>query len=179
MIHCFATYEEAGIYAGAMRSDGYYAAILDENMGFIYGPIAIGGFRVIVSDEPVEDQEPPAPAPSPVDDMLDAIRLMVAAVAGLGILILTLLFLFELLKQPDLLPGFLLVVLFLIAIPCAAICLLIPLWEPMTRALRDERSMFGICVRGLVVLHVAVNLLGPLFLMLYVICREADPYHRY
>jgi hypothetical protein len=35
MIATFPTYEAAGIYAGLMRSDGHYSAILDEHVGFI------------------------------------------------------------------------------------------------------------------------------------------------
>ena len=175
MTHRFATYEEAGIYAGAMRSEGYYAAILDEHMGFIYGPLAIGGFRVIVSDDPVEDEEPLVFAASPLDPVLDAIRLLVVAFVSLGIVILAVQFM----KLPASyladFAGLVLRCTFLAAV----FCLLIPLVEPMTRALRDERSVFGMCVRGLVVLHVAVNLLGPPCAVFYLIWSEAHPqfYH--
>jgi len=175
MIHRFATYEEAGIYAGAMRSDGYYAAILDENMGFIYGPIAVGGFRVIVSDEPVEDEEPLAPTPAPMDPAFDAIRLMVVAFVSLGILIEALLFM----KYPNLFFQRFIGGLFCIALPCAISCLLIPLVEPMTRAFRDERSPFGICVRALVVLHVVGEWLFMLGAFAYAIWCEAHSHCLY
>jgi len=62
MIHTFATREEAAIYASAMRSEGHFAEVLDEGMGAIYGPLAIGGIRVLASDEPFDDALDPAEA---------------------------------------------------------------------------------------------------------------------
>jgi hypothetical protein len=92
MIHTFATREEAAIYASSRRSDGYFAEILDEGMGAIYGPLAIGGIRVVVSDEPLEDPvaepdgSPPPPAPPRDSELLTLVRLLVVGIAGIGLL---------------------------------------------------------------------------------------------
>lgn len=86
MILRFATYEEAGIYAGWMRSEGHFSAILDENMGFMWGPLAISGFRVLVTDEPVTNEDPlPPPAPV-IENLLNAIRVVVLAFTLLGLI---------------------------------------------------------------------------------------------
>jgi hypothetical protein len=42
MIVRFATYEDAGIFAGLMRSEGHFSAILDEHIGFMWGPLVTG-----------------------------------------------------------------------------------------------------------------------------------------
>ena len=189
MIHRFATYEDAGIYAGAMRAEGYHAAILDEHMGFIYGPLAIGGFRVIVSDDPVEDDlTPSAVAEKP--GALDEIHAVLMAIAAtcLALVVITAGWsiiriaghamrqvaewaahpgkdgLRECLERG--LP---------VAISLGFFICLPPLMIAMTRALRDERSIFGICARVLVVMHVAVNLLGMLGGLLYTIWCDAHP----
>jgi hypothetical protein len=170
MIVRFATYEEAGIYAAWMRSEGHYSAILDECMGFINGPLAIGGFRVLVSDEPVDDDEEEPPAnPALLDNIADGIRLVVAAFVSLGLVSLLML----VRQHParfaaGVMPSLLLCVV----ITAVFNCLLIPLVEPMTRALRDERSLFGGCIRALVVLHVAGQLLWMFAIFAWAIWRE-------
>jgi len=87
MVHTFATREEAAIFATAMRSDGYFAEILDDGMGSIYGPLAIGGIRVVVSDEPMEESADEAGHPGQTEDgeFLRTLRLFVVGIAGLGL----------------------------------------------------------------------------------------------
>ena len=91
MIHTFSTREEAAIFASSMRSDGYFAEILDEGMGSIYGPLAIGGIRVLVSDEPLEDAVDGAAGPqepaSKADDgeFLKTLRMLVVGLVGFGL----------------------------------------------------------------------------------------------
>lgn len=100
MVHTFATHEEAAIFASAMRSEGYFAEILDGAMGTIYGPLTIGGIRVIVSDGPVgnddgsgeTDATMPPPAGKPHDgEFLTILRMLVVSVAALGVVILVVL----------------------------------------------------------------------------------------
>ena len=152
MIHRFATYEDASIYAGIMRSEGYFAAILDESMGSIWGPLATVGIRVIVSDEPVEEDEedmPPVPSERPFDSLIRAARLTALAVAGIGILLLALM----ILKFPLDYLSILIEHLIPLAIAFFFGCLIIPLVEPFNRALRDESSAFGSLIRFLTVLY--------------------------
>lgn len=94
MFHTFATHEEAAIFASAMRSEGYFAEILDEGMGPIYGPLTIGGIRVLVSDEPLQDAVDQAGGPQATSDkaedgeFLKTLRLLAVGLAGFGLLVL-------------------------------------------------------------------------------------------
>ena len=145
----FPTYEEASIYAGVMQSDGHFAAILDESMGFMYGPLAIGGFRVIVSEEPVVESEEP-PGEGPIEGaVLNFLRLLVGAFVALGLAVgIGILwkaagdsFVTGLLVLAAAVAGWL------------GICLILgSLMTPFTRALRDDSSIFGWLVKGFVAL---------------------------
>jgi len=59
MVKQFTTFESAAFYVAEKRREGFFAEILDEGTGFLYGPIASGGFRVVTSDFAVEDGEDP------------------------------------------------------------------------------------------------------------------------
>ncbi|MDA7597782.1 hypothetical protein OAE61_00580 [Verrucomicrobiales bacterium] len=59
MIRQFSNFEAACFFANRKREEGYFAEILDEGSGFLYGPIMTGGFRVIVSELSAEDGENP------------------------------------------------------------------------------------------------------------------------
>lgn len=92
MVHTFATGEEAAIFASSRRSDGYFAEILDEGMGAIYGPLAIGGIRVVVSDEPLEETGDGADAPPPGHaedgEFLRLVRMLVVGLAAIGLVVI-------------------------------------------------------------------------------------------
>ena len=151
MIVRFATYEEAGIYAGWMRSEGHYAGILDENMGFFWGPLAIGGFRVCVTEAPVENDEPLPENPPLLDKILDGIRLVVVALASFGLIAP----LAIASRSNDInisRAGDFMVFLVILA---AVFSCLGPLMVPATRAMRDEHTVLGGLVRGLVVCYFA------------------------
>ncbi len=107
MVHTFATREEAAIFASAMRAEGYYAGILDEGMGAIYGPLAIGGIRVIVSDESAENEGDESsavqtlpPTESNDGELLTTVRLLVVGVAACGLVILAIALLAAFSNQP-------------------------------------------------------------------------------
>jgi hypothetical protein len=91
MFHTFATHEEAAIFASAMRSEGYFAEILDEGMGPIYGPLTIGGIRVLVSDEALGDSVDETAGPQALSgkaddgEFLRILRLLAIGLAGFGL----------------------------------------------------------------------------------------------
>ena len=167
MIVRFATYEEAGIYAGWMRSEGHYAGILDENMGFFWGPLAIGGFRVCVTDAPVENEEPLPANPQREHNLLDELRLVVASIAIVVFLAIAAILIFMLaaiavraiaaiVTHPNM-TDFLECIrwaITLVILPAVFIGLG-PLMVPATRAMRDEHTLLGGLVRGLVVCYFA------------------------
>lgn len=53
----FDTWERAAIFAGRMRDEGRRATLLDEGVAFLWGPAAVGGVRVMVSDLVLDDEE--------------------------------------------------------------------------------------------------------------------------
>jgi hypothetical protein len=53
----FDTWERAAIFAGRMRDEGRRATLLDEGVAFLWGPVAVGGVRVMVSDLVLDDEE--------------------------------------------------------------------------------------------------------------------------
>ncbi|MAS92149.1 MAG: hypothetical protein CMO55_03040 [Verrucomicrobiales bacterium] len=62
MIARFDTFEDASRFVEEKRAAGYEAKILNESVGFLWGPRAVGGFRVEYSEEQVTTrQEPEAP----------------------------------------------------------------------------------------------------------------------
>ena len=74
MIEKFPTYEAAAFYAARKREEGHFAEICDEGSGFLWGPIATKGFRVIVSEYAVgEDETPPTESPEGTESRLDVI----------------------------------------------------------------------------------------------------------
>jgi hypothetical protein len=101
MIHRFATFETAALFATLKRDQGYFAEILHENVGFLWGPLAMSGFGVIVSDLAADDgevvPEPAPPEPSAFDELRGALMLAtlaipaVSLVFGIGIILQNLL----------------------------------------------------------------------------------------
>jgi hypothetical protein len=173
----FYSFEEASIYAGVMQSEGHYAVVLDDVIGFFYGPLFVNGFRVLVSDEPVEEEEPLPVEPPQENDLLDTIRIVVSAFAAFGLLWVTLGLAFGLLT---LLRGFsqdarnfseilplLIGFLPFVALP-ALWAILGPLMGSMNRTLRDESSVIGWAFRGMAVVWVATQLLGFIFIILMI-----------
>lgn len=57
MIEQFDTFEEASRFVQEKRSEGREARILNESVGFLWGPRATGGFRVEYSEAPVTLRE--------------------------------------------------------------------------------------------------------------------------
>jgi hypothetical protein len=141
----FHTYEEAAIYAGVMQSEGYFAEILDECSGFLYGSFAAGGFRVIATDEPVADMDDP-PAPGPLENaILNFFRLLVNAFVALG---LTLGISAFCQTADSFMVTALLGVVAAMAGWLGICCLMGPLMLPFTRILRDENSALGSLIKG-------------------------------
>lgn len=162
----FNTYEEASIYAGVMQADGHFAEILDECTGFMYGPLAIGGFRVIATEEPAVEAEGP-PAAGPLESsILDFLRLLVSAFVAFGLT----LGIGQLAQEGG---GLLLVALLaLVAVSAGwlGLCLLMgPLMIPFTRALRDEKSVFGGLLKGTIAVLFAGQYLFIAVLLVYLL----------
>jgi len=152
MVHTFATREDAAIFASAMRSDGYFAGILDEDMGAIYGPLAIGGIRVVVSDEPIGGEVDETAGRQALSgnaedgEFLRTLRLFVVGIAGLGLAVVAIMLLWLLLKLMELLmekpvEGAL-VVFHLVKSPLVIVLIFLiagPLMTGFMRWLRGER----------------------------------------
>lgn len=150
MVRTFGTWEEAAIYSSYMRSEGYFAALLDECVAPLYGPAAIGGIRVLLSDEPVtttavgQDEElsgceTPPPA-SPDGELVQIIRLATISLVAFGLIALAI----SLMQTAHLIPGGFLGILVLSLSYPALMCLmflsLIPALGNLTKCVRDCRE---------------------------------------
>jgi hypothetical protein len=174
VVHTFATREEAAVFASAMRAEGCMAEILDEGMASIYGPLAIGGVRVLVSDEPVgEDIMADAEGamadaePMPTDgqresELRKTLRLLTVGVVGIGLLILGITVLSVLAKDPG---GLVRVLWEMLKVPLLiglAFAIMGPWMIHFTRWLRGERVTTG----GSILRWLLLALLVPLIVLL-------------
>ena len=170
MIHTFSTREEAAIFASAMRSDGYFAEILDEEMGSIYGPLAIGGVRVLVSDETIEDTDestvadnramPPVPATPDAGPFLQALRLVTVSLVAFGLIALAIFLLKSVYHGEQIPPEKVVQFLKYPLILGLAFAAMGPLMDGFTRWLRGERtSMITGCMRWLVIAALGILLI--------------------
>ena len=166
MIVRFPTYEEASIYAGVMQADGHFAAILDESMGFIYGPLAIGGFRVIVTEEPVVETDEP-PGEGPIEgSILNFLRLLVGAFVALGLAVG--IGIGWKAAGDSFVTG--LLVLAAAVVGWLGIYLILgPLMVSFTRALRDHSSVFGWLVKGFVAIYFVGHWVVMPFFIFYIL----------
>jgi hypothetical protein len=143
MITTFPTYETAGIHAGLMRSEGHYSAVLDEHIGFMWGPLLSGGFRVVVSDQPVEDEGPLPPLDPRIENLLDGLRMAVTAYMLLG----TLTAVGIAIRSPEMDLAVWIALAKCVGLLAVVFSCLAPLMVPAVRAMRDENSAFGRTVR--------------------------------
>jgi hypothetical protein len=152
MVHTFATHEEAAIFASAMRAKGYHAEILDEGMASVYGPLTIGGIRVLVSKESAGNDDgfyetdamvPPPPGAEPDGEILRLVRLLVVGVAALGLIILVILLLSAYSRNPGGLLWVLIEVLIFPLIIGLAFALMGPFMGSFTRFVRGEPLAVG------------------------------------
>ncbi|MDF2377255.1 MAG: hypothetical protein P1U81_13505 [Verrucomicrobiales bacterium] len=86
MIQKFYRYEEAALFVEEKLAGGYHAYIMNEAVGFLWGPRTVGGFRVFVSDEPIPEGSE-IPEPDDLDDPLSKlIRTVVLSFVAIGAL---------------------------------------------------------------------------------------------
>lgn len=53
----FSTLEAAHLAVARLRNDGYAAFVCDDAVASIWGPLAVGGVRVVASEEPVAEAD--------------------------------------------------------------------------------------------------------------------------
>lgn len=58
MEYRFLSLEEASIFAGRMESEGYLATVVDAPAATLWGPLAVDGVRVLVSESRGEEECP-------------------------------------------------------------------------------------------------------------------------
>jgi hypothetical protein len=150
MVHTFGTWEEAALYSSFMRSEGYFTAVFDECSASLYGPPAVGGIRVFVSDEPLAEvaddmtytitEHEIHPSSLNGEGVMDAIRLATISLVAFGLLVLA----YILMQSAHYVPGGLLgILLSLLAYPALLGFLflsLVPGLGPLTRCVRESRE---------------------------------------
>ncbi len=160
MIHTFGTREEAAIFAATMRSEGYFAEILDEGMGAIYGPLAIGGIRVLVSEQPIatepddalqESTDRPLHEPASGDgEFRQTVRFFTVGLVAFGLIALALFILAGTRNSPESIVRLLTPVLKYLLVLGLAFAVLGPLMGGFTRWLRGESTSAATgCLRWL------------------------------
>ncbi len=96
MLHRFATYEQAALFAAMKRDEGYYAEVLHDHVASLWGPLATGGVAVWVSEVAAVgegDEEPGEEArtswlPAELSEVLGSTVLsIVGLVALVGVLV--------------------------------------------------------------------------------------------
>lgn len=93
MILRFHNFEAAALAVAKLRDDGYFARVCDESVAALWGPGAVGGLRVIVSDEPIEDEIESLPSSMLIEAFLRFGRMVVAGLwtflgISLGLIVL-------------------------------------------------------------------------------------------
>ena len=78
MLLRFYTYEEAGLFCAMKRAEGYFAEVIHDNSGHVYGHMAANGFAVILSEEAA-----PEGVTVPVPERKDALLTELGKVAGM------------------------------------------------------------------------------------------------
>lgn len=169
MISRFYNFEEASIYAARMRSEGRYAEILDGTMSSMWGPLAVGGVRVIVSDAPVEDDTPPAEGEKTAwGELFDAIRMAVVFFAAAGLVTGVVIFM----RSGEPIAWFSKIVVFLPFASALVALALVPFFIRLTAVLRDAGSPVGRFLRWFVAALVILNLLYMLAVFAWALWLE-------
>jgi hypothetical protein len=170
MMHTFPTREDAAIFAAGMRSDGYMAEILDDGMGAIYGPLAIGGIRVLVSEEPLEattaaedGSDDTALGKSEDGEFITTVRMLVVAIVAIALIAMVFMMLSEFSNEPAELLSELLGIIKFPLVLFSAFALMGPAMPALTRWLRGDRvSNSGQILRWLLLAAIVPFLLAAL-----------------
>ncbi|RYD65862.1 MAG: hypothetical protein EOP83_06425 [Verrucomicrobiaceae bacterium] len=155
MIVRFDPWEEASIFTVEMQEEGRHAVILDEGVCFLWGPPAVGGVRVMVSDI-VLDEDGEWPEVETVEnEFANALSALIAAFGASAPLLLFGVFALERardLEGPARDPVEVLVTVLLIAGVAGAIAVMGSMMPAFTRFIRDEERLLTRVVRLLIVL---------------------------
>lgn len=91
MIEKFDSFEEASLFVQNKQAEGFEAAIVNESVGFLWGPRVVGGFRVEVGEKREPREEGSAPETESDSFASRSVRGAVALimVVGAGVAMLT------------------------------------------------------------------------------------------
>lgn len=145
----FDTWERAAIFAGRMRDEGRRATLLDEGVAFLWGPAAVGGVRVMVSDLVLDDEEEWPEVEGVNHEAVWILRSMVAftPVVAVVMLLMRIFAAREGSRSPLLEPGVVVEFLAKLAGFSVAMVVLSVLMTMATPFLRDEENPWSQMVR--------------------------------
>lgn len=88
----FNTYDEASLFAAMKRADGYFAEVIHQNAGHIWGASAVNGFPVLVSEDVIPED---ATAPEKSNERPSELAMMMGmlGLCGMALSIVFVLFL--------------------------------------------------------------------------------------
>ncbi|HEY1121858.1 MAG TPA: hypothetical protein VGE67_09665 [Haloferula sp.] len=155
MIARFDTWEKASIFAVEMQEEGRHAVILDEGTCFLWGPPAIGGVRVMVSDIVLDEDGEWPEVETTENEFLNALRTLIAAFAASSPALLFGVLAIERARDHERPPTDSLEVLITVLLTAGvagAIAVMGTMMPAFTRFIRDEDRLASRVVRLLVAL---------------------------
>jgi hypothetical protein len=158
MIVRFDTWERAPVFATKMQSEGRHAVILDQGT-LLWGPLAIGGVRVSVSDIVLDEDGEWPEIETMESEFAKVLRGLIAAFACSGPLLLLAILAIEQAHHPERRSGDpveVLVAVILIAGIAGTFAVMGSMMPAFTRFLRDDERVASRLVRLLVVLIVLI-----------------------
>ncbi|MCW1883876.1 hypothetical protein OKA04_04000 [Luteolibacter flavescens] len=156
MIARFDTWERASFFALEMQAEGRHAVILDQAMGLMWGPLAVGGVRVAVSDIVLNDDGEWPEIEAGNSEAANLARGLITALALMGPLLLLVKFAMENERPTRSRSGEMDLQSLLTAMAgCGVIIVLLsPLMPAFTRFLRDDSREASWWTRAIVAAHV-------------------------
>jgi len=155
MIARFDTWEKASVFAVEMQEEGRHAVILDEGTCFLWGPPAIGGVRVMISDIVLDEDGEWPEVETTENEFLNALRTLIAAFAASSPALLFGVLAIERARDLDRPPVNSLEVLIAVLVTAGvagAFALMGSMMPAFTRFIRDEERLTVRAVRLLMVL---------------------------
>lgn len=100
MILNFSNPESASMRVAKLRAEGHFAELCDEASAALWGPSAVGGVRVIATDEPVTEDCVPTTKPDVFGEFGNSIRIVVIALWLVAASWIGLIFILTTLRDP-------------------------------------------------------------------------------
>lgn len=162
MIVRFDTWERAIVFASKTQAEGRHSVVLDSGVCFLWGPIAMGGVRVAVSEIVIEEDGEWPEIEAKESELAPVVRLLVAALALGGPLVGLVFAMAERARDQERRPEDaieMLIFVLVVAGSAAAFAVLGSMMPAFTRFLRSDELVASRLLRLLIALLFLASLL--------------------